>query len=538
MAADRCGTLLARKHAISQGINDERNHMLMSSRLSHLRPIVGVGLVALLVVTALTGTASAQSLKKHATSYYTLHADMEKEKTLEVAARLTRMFEEYARRSKNFARPPRSKLNCYLYNTIADYERAGGPENSGGCFNRRKGLLIAADVSAPSLARIMQHEAFHQFAHHAISPEVPVWVNEGLADYFERAIWTGDGYVIGIVSSQDLKMIRKDIALGNQITFSVLIQMSRRRWNDILASSVEAGGRNYREAWSLVHFLAHAEDGKYLKALDRYLSNIHNHQTKRIQVFVDGVEGLGDNYETWWNTASLEDTYRREWEAVVATLTSFIGRAYIQNQHFESIDEFFEAIRTNELKLAASNTKQWLPVSLLDSALARMRRLSHFPDAANLKPLSWSLTFNNRRPQIVLTLKDGTTMTGTFKTQSSRISSVEVDIKLDAATGATDLSVFAMLAREGSPGEVADFVYLTVDSPTGGYYWWLVQSELAGDPIRTRDHGSLIVPMPDADDRRMVICPRTGLRISIPKSNAEGLIPTADEEGKFRPEAP
>ena len=37
----------------------------------------------------------------------------------------------------------------------------------------------------------VQHEGFHQFAHAVIGGDIPTWLNEGLAEYFGEALFTG-----------------------------------------------------------------------------------------------------------------------------------------------------------------------------------------------------------------------------------------------------------------------------------------------------------------------------------------------------------
>ena len=61
-------------------------------------------------------------------------------------------------------------------------------KNTGGVFMSGRNLLASflGDLGRDSLRRTLQHEAFHQFAHTVISPDTPVWLNEGLAQVFEE----------------------------------------------------------------------------------------------------------------------------------------------------------------------------------------------------------------------------------------------------------------------------------------------------------------------------------------------------------------
>ena len=55
----------------------------------------------------------------------------------------------------------------------------------------------------------VQHEGFHQFAHVVIRGDLPIWVNEGLAEYFGEAVFTGDGFVSGVIPPTAMTGIRR-----------------------------------------------------------------------------------------------------------------------------------------------------------------------------------------------------------------------------------------------------------------------------------------------------------------------------------------
>ena len=78
-----------------------------------------------------------------------------------------------------------------------------------GVFMPHRRLLAAfvEGVGRDGVRRTLQHEAFHQFAHETFGPNVPVWLDEGLAQVFEEAVWTGNGFVVGQVPPRRVRQL-------------------------------------------------------------------------------------------------------------------------------------------------------------------------------------------------------------------------------------------------------------------------------------------------------------------------------------------
>ena len=73
-------------------------------------------------------------MRKIDTPYYTLWTDVTDQEAREADLRLTRIFEEYQRRTAGFAGQVKEKLPFYLFRTATDYNAAGGPSKSGGVY--------------------------------------------------------------------------------------------------------------------------------------------------------------------------------------------------------------------------------------------------------------------------------------------------------------------------------------------------------------------------------------------------------------------
>ncbi|MCK4602638.1 MAG: DUF1570 domain-containing protein, partial [Phycisphaerae bacterium] len=350
-----------------------------------------------------------EGMKAYKTPYYTIYTDREIEMVREAAARMTAMAGDYRRRTKGFSKAVPKRMPFYLFSKPSDYHLAGGMRGSAGVYMGDKLMAMAPVGTDDFVWEIVQHEAFHQFAHKAVSDKLPVWVDEGLAEYFGCGIWTGDGFVTGLIPPRRMKRIQHHIKKDNILPFLEMITMDLRQWNRQMSH------RNYDQAWSMVHFLIHADDGKYEKAFAAFIKDIVRGRRWR-QAFQArlgrDLEGFQKQYMQWWTSLPENPTAQRYTRAVVETLTSFLARASRQKMKFESVEEFFEAAGDGKIKVDIRKAPRlWLPPKLLKDALK---------EAQNLE--EWSLDVSRKRPGLILTQPDGTTFTGTFTLRLNRIS--------------------------------------------------------------------------------------------------------------------
>src|SRR5438093_11038290 len=113
---------------------------------------------------------------------------------------MEQMYAQYSARWSNFLPPQDDRFEVYLFRRRTGYLRFTGqdPKNTGGIFIPSRNLLAAflEEQGRDGLWRTLQHEAFHQFALRAIGPQLPVWLNEGIAQIFEEGLWTGNEFNI------------------------------------------------------------------------------------------------------------------------------------------------------------------------------------------------------------------------------------------------------------------------------------------------------------------------------------------------------
>lgn len=362
-----------------------------------------------------TGIAAAAAtrpvLRRYVTPYYIIHTDLDEKMVREAAIRMTAMGAEYARRVRGFGPKVDERLDFYLFSHKADYHAAGGPEGSYGIYDGRRKLMAVAEKGySRRLWYLIQHEGFHQFFGWAMRSDIPVWLNEGLAEYFGEGIWTGDGFVMGDVPTNRVRRIRASIKAGKMRYLDDMLKMSHKTWN----AQMDTG--NYDQAWAIVHFLIHGQGGEYRQAFGKFLTDVGKGGpwamsfTSRLG---RDTRALGKQCEQWWLSLPANPAAEVRAKAVTQTLTSFLARAVAQRQRIENFDGFVANAAAGKL---ACRDDQWLPPTLLTRALAASRRYT-----------TWEIKRTRVYPSLVL--RDAENVyTGTFSVQRGRAAKVTVTV--------------------------------------------------------------------------------------------------------------
>ena len=362
-----------------------------------------------------TGATDAP-MKRYESRYYVIYTDLDIDATREVYIRMDAMAGEYHRRTRGFGGTVRRKLPFYLFRTRQGYYKAGGVVGSAGVFilGGRGSKLMAFVGEKPSrrMWNVIQHEGFHQFAYAAMGRRFPVWVNEGLAEYFGEAIFTGDSFVTGIVPPRRMARLKNAINAKETKPFRKIMSMSYRQWTGKLSMG------NYDQAWSMIHFLVHAQDGSYVKALSAFIKNISRgtpYERAWVRSFGRDIDAFEKKYRQWWLTQVKNPSADAYAQAVACTMTSFFARAASQQQSFKSAEAFFKSARAGELK---SHKLDWLPPGLLAKNLPLAARLG-----------KWAIETPPRKlPQLVCRLEDGSRLVGTFVVRNGRVRRVNVKL--------------------------------------------------------------------------------------------------------------
>jgi hypothetical protein len=370
----------------------------------------------ILLLAAALSVAAQQPMQRFETKYYILYTDVPRDQALEAAVRMTKMAEEYHTRTRDFSGAVRFKFPFYLYLTRDEYNNDGGREGTDGVFDGEKLRAFGGQKLNNRTWHVIQHEGFHQFAAAVIGGDRPVWINEGLAEYFGEALFTGDGYISGYVPAWRLKRVKQEIREKKFLPLDRMMKLSLEEWNAKIAVI------NYDQAWSMVHFLAHGEDGKYQKALASYMIDLSKNKPAN-RAWNDNFgnpAGFEARWQAWWSALDDNPSADLDAQATVARLTSYFARAAAQKQTFDSFEDFRAAAQDSKLKMSQND---WLPPGMLGDALL---------DADDLSKAGaqWTLVKNGSSPQIVCALSDGRKVIGSFTLKNGRV--VRADAKIEA----------------------------------------------------------------------------------------------------------
>jgi hypothetical protein len=375
--------------------------------------------ILFLLVSALARaqTKPSSPLRTYETPYYTIHTDLGRDGAREAEVRMTRMAEEYRQRTRGFGGELRGKLPFFLFRTEADYRAAGGTPNTAGEYDPNAGRLMAfAGGERANLATwyTVQHEGFHQFADQVIGRGMPIAVNEGLAEYFGEALFTGDSFVTGVIPPWRLKRVRASFEAKKFMPLRELLSLSHSDWNKRLSQD------NYDQAWMLVHDMVHGDDGAYR---DPFAAFIRDTGAGRPWDAAwpsrfGEIDAFEAKWRVYWTNLPDDPTVDLYAEATLRTFTSFLARATARRQRFDSFEAFAAAAENDELKSTESN---WLPPSLIHDALKRAAAFQK--DGARFAIVSDA----PRPPRITCTSRDGKRMVGRFTLKGSRVEGVSVE---------------------------------------------------------------------------------------------------------------
>lgn len=372
-------------------------------------------LLALCASAATAQPAEALRLPKYESRYYTVYTDLPPDAAREAALRMTKMAEEYQARTAGFSGSIKGRMPFFLHADRAGYLANGGQESTAGYFDGSKLVAFSAGGDEPDLRtwNTVQHEGFHQFAHKVMGQTMPSWIDEGLAEYFGEAIFTGDGYVSGIIPEWRARRIKQRLAAGSFAPTKDLIRWDLPEWNRRMDVA------NYDHAWSMVQFLAHAENGKYRKAFAGYINEVAQGRPKdRAWAMQFGpVEPFEQAWRKFWLDLPPDSTDRLYMRAWTEILTSYLARATSQGQSFSTFDEFFAAVESNQIR---HHRDDWLPPALAATAAERVRA------EGDRLGVRWSLAAGGKLPAVVCTFPDGTRLTGRFTLAGPRVGGVKV----------------------------------------------------------------------------------------------------------------
>ncbi len=212
------------------------------------------------------------------TPHYVVESDHPEENVQLIAAQQEVLFAELHRRM-NKIKPVsmRDRLKVLVYKDQERYlSRLGaGVAGSRGVFMPAMDVLACwADPDQLDIVlETLRHEGTHQFIAHYLGSNCPIWLNEGMAVFYEHGEFSRKSgrLVIGQVPKGRVNVLRKALAGGNIIPLSSMLMRTNQQWLERVNTRHPEGYLQYCQAWAMVHFLAYGGGGRYQPAFLQYM---------------------------------------------------------------------------------------------------------------------------------------------------------------------------------------------------------------------------------------------------------------------------
>ena len=248
---------------------------------------------------------------------YTIYTDLPPKSARPFATHMDTVFDQYKKRFRGFISRDKREMPLYLFQTEKDYllflaKNGIDGKNTGGMFFLDRNIhglaTFLTDGDRLNTLRTLQHEGFHQFAYVYIGHNLPLWANEGLAEYFENGIVVGRRMKLGYAKERKIELLRTAMEKDALIDFDQLLAIAGEQWGYNLRTDLRLGHLQYAQSWSLVHFLIHGDNGRYQAAFEKYLRLVGKGRPS-VSAF-RAAFGVRDD-----TTA-----FRQRWEAYLKTL--------------------------------------------------------------------------------------------------------------------------------------------------------------------------------------------------------------------------
>lgn len=322
-------------------------------RASGWRGWTAVYLLAFLVGVTTNIAEGAHGLTAYSSKHYTIYTNLRRSEAVAYGRHMDLIFAEYSRRFRMFTARQNQPMPLYLLRTRHQYialmrELGFNASSSGGMFfvsAEASGLATWIEgVPRSTTLETLQHEGFHQFAHTYIGHHLPIWVNEGLAEYFGDGLIVRGKMKVGLATEHRLQAVQRANQNRTIIDFDDLLSMAHEQWQKNMMGESTTGYLQYQQSWSMVYFLIHGDKGKYRPAFEQYLMSVNNGHAS--DAAFQQAFGTSDNkaFELRWKTYTR--ALKPDVLATAIARMRFLGRglAYLRENQ-QPIPNSLEGLR-------------------------------------------------------------------------------------------------------------------------------------------------------------------------------------------------
>jgi tetratricopeptide (TPR) repeat protein len=213
--------------------------------------------------------------KVHESAHYAVRSDLPAAKCKAYAEHLEALrshYEEVLGRPLPPGKPAEvlifeSEEGYFVYN---DYTVGSRQEHTLGAYSPWHGqMALFEGVDVQETSRVLSHEGFHQSLH-ALAPDVPIWFNEGMAEYVGAArVEKGAVVERGGIQTGRLDNLIMAVKYGWQpLPFPEIMLQSQAGFY------AEQAPLKYAQAWSMVRYFMDGDGGRWKPVLKEYIGRI------------------------------------------------------------------------------------------------------------------------------------------------------------------------------------------------------------------------------------------------------------------------
>jgi hypothetical protein len=175
---------------------------------------------------------------------------------------------------------PTSRLESFVMGSRAQWQRLTlymmGERGKNFTWIERGGFAFGGraflfDIGAADTMAIASHEGWHQFTQRTFQEPLPVWLEEGVATYFEGHRWNGaDVTFLPWYNIERFDRLRDAAAKQQLLPFQQVLEMTPDR---LVVRTNDVAVTYYAQLWALVHFFLEADQGRYRDAFRQLLAD-------------------------------------------------------------------------------------------------------------------------------------------------------------------------------------------------------------------------------------------------------------------------
>lgn len=238
------------------------------------------------------------------TDHYEIYTTLTDDNLLRTFPELMERTYEYYAHLVPPGRALEHRMPIYLFATRPEWtlftQRFTGPRapiflqiRNGGYSER--GVTVIQYVSHPTTFPLMAHEGLHQYLFHQVNPQVPAWLNEGLATICEGQRWSGGGLErFEPQYNPSRQNILAEAVLRNELI--PLAELLATNAGRIVGGPGRTVATYYAQLWALLVFLMEGRDGQYADKLRELSESLSDPQIVATSLSPDAGQSLFRRY--------------------------------------------------------------------------------------------------------------------------------------------------------------------------------------------------------------------------------------------------